>query len=78
MVTVDAHEVIVYTVVVKTINVVRKVAELVAAALDGVSVALREVTMLRVIEVKNVVVEVSEELIKHEHAEEISDGEFIH
>ena len=46
MVTVDAHEVIVYTVVVKTINVVRKVVELVAAALDGVSVALREVTML--------------------------------
>jgi hypothetical protein len=43
---VDAHEVIVYTVVVKTINVVRKVVELVAAALDGVSVALREVTML--------------------------------
>jgi len=54
------------------------VVERVAAALDGVSVALREVTMLRVIEVKNVVVEVSEELIKHEHAEEISDGEFIH
>lgn len=74
----DAHEVIVYTVVVKTVNVVREVVELVAAALDGVSVALREVTMLGIIEVDNVVVEVSGEPIKHEHAEEISDGEFIH
>jgi hypothetical protein len=43
---VDTHEVIVYTVVVKTVNVVREVVELVAAALDGVSVAPREVTML--------------------------------
>lgn len=36
----------VYTVVAKTVNVVREVVEFVAAALDGVSVALREVTML--------------------------------
>ncbi len=52
--------------------------ERVAAALDGFSVALREMTTLSVIEVNNMVVEASEVPIKHEHAEEISDGEFIH
>jgi hypothetical protein len=54
------------------------VIERVAAALDGVSMALREMTTLSVIEVNDVVVEVWGEPIKHEHAEEISDGDFIH
>jgi hypothetical protein len=35
-------------------------------------------TTLLLLEVNNVVVEVSGEPIKHEHAEDISNGEFIH